>query len=36
MKKKLNSGYSTMLAVFLLILPSLSKGQSEKAVVKKY
>ena len=36
MKKKFNSGCAAMLVSFLLILPSVSKGQSEKAVVKKY
>jgi ABC-type oligopeptide transport system substrate-binding subunit len=36
MKKKLNSGFVGLLVSLLIILPSVSKGQSEKAVVKKY
>ena len=36
MKKKLNSGFAGLLISLLIIIPSVSKGQSEKAVVKKY
>ncbi len=36
MKKKLNSVFTGLLISLLIILPSVSKGQSEKTVVKKY
>lgn len=36
MKKKLNSGFAGFLMSLLIILPSVSNGQSEKAVTKKY
>ncbi|MBE3085646.1 MAG: hypothetical protein IMZ64_05450 [Bacteroidetes bacterium] len=36
MKKKLNSGFAGFLMSLLIIVPSVSNGQSEKAVVKKY
>ncbi len=36
MKKKLNSGFAGLILVLLIIVPSVSNGQSEKAVVKKY
>lgn len=36
MKKKLNSGFAGLLMSLLVIVPSVSKGQSEKAVIKKY
>ncbi|MBA7539820.1 hypothetical protein ES705_32105 [subsurface metagenome] len=36
MKKKLNSGLAGLLVSLLIIVPSVSNGQSEKAVIKKY
>jgi len=36
MKKKLNSGFAGLLISVLIILPSLAKGQGEKAVARKY
>ncbi|MGD0754368.1 MAG: hypothetical protein ABR927_04825 [Bacteroidales bacterium] len=36
MKKKLNSGFAGLLISLLIIIPSAAKGQSEKALVKKY
>jgi ribosomal protein L19 len=36
MKKKLNSGFTGLIMVLLIIVPSVSNGQSEKAVIKKY
>jgi hypothetical protein len=36
MKKKLNSGCAGLLMSLLIVLPSIAKAQSEKAVVKKY
>jgi hypothetical protein len=36
MKKKLNSCFAGLLISVLIILPSLAKGQGEKAVAKKY
>jgi hypothetical protein len=36
MKKKLNSGCAGILISLLIIVPSIAKGQSERAVEKKY
>jgi hypothetical protein len=36
MKKSLNSGFAGFLMGLLIILPSVSNGQSEKAFIKKY
>ncbi|MEI6048542.1 MAG: hypothetical protein WCS03_06555 [Bacteroidota bacterium] len=36
MKKKLNTGITGLLISLLIFVPSVSNGQSEKAVVKKY
>jgi hypothetical protein len=36
MKKNLNSGFAGILMSLLIIAPSVSNGQSEKAVIKKY
>jgi hypothetical protein len=36
MKKKLNSGFAGLIVSLLIIVPSMSNGQSNKAVVKKY
>jgi hypothetical protein len=36
MKKKLNSGCAGLLISLLIIVPSIAKAQSEKAVTKKY
>ena len=36
MKKKLNSGCAGILISLLIFVPTIAKGQSEKAVVKKY
>lgn len=36
MKKKLNSGLAGLLVSLLIIVPSVSYGQGEKAVIKKY
>jgi len=36
MKKKLNSGLAGVLVSLLIIVPSVSNGQSEKTVIKKY
>jgi hypothetical protein len=36
MKKNLNSGFAALLMIMIIIIPSVSNGQSEKAVVKKY
>jgi hypothetical protein len=36
MKKKLNSGFAGLLMSLLIIVPSVSKGQSEKEFINKY
>ena len=36
MKRKLNLGYAGLLICMLIIMPAIAKGQSEKAVTKKY
>jgi len=36
MKKKLNAGFTGLMLSLLIIAPSVSNGQSEKAVIKKY
>ncbi len=36
MKKKLNSGFAGLLMSLLIIVPSVSKGQSEKKFINKY
>jgi hypothetical protein len=36
MKKKLNSGFAALLISLFIIVPSIAKGQSEKAFEKKY
>jgi len=36
MKKKLNSGLAGLLMSLLIIVPSVSNGQSEKAIIKRY
>ena len=36
MKKNLNSGFAEFLIILLIIIPSISNGQSEKSVIKKY
>src|SRR4030042_1504051 len=36
MKKNWNSGFTWILMTLLLIAPSASKGQSEKAFIRKY
>ena len=36
MEKKMNSGFAGLIMVLLILVPSVSNGQSKKAVVKKY
>jgi len=36
MKKKFNAGFTGLMLSLLIIAPSVSNGQSEKAVIKKY
>ncbi len=36
MKRKLNSGFAGLLMILLIITPSVSNAQNEKAVIKKY